>query len=702
MTGKSEYPPNRLIHEKSPYLLQHAHNPVDWRSWGDEAFADARRENRPVFLSIGYATCHWCHVMERESFENESIAKMLNNAFICIKVDREERPDIDHIYMTACQLMTGQGGWPLTIFMTPEGLPFFAGTYFPPEARYGRPGLQEIVPRLRELWDENPSEIARISQSIGAHVMAHFGATTGAEPDPRAAEATLRELQHSFDPAFGGFGTQPKFPMPHQISFLLRHYARSGNPHALLMAQATLDGMMNGGIHDHLGGGFHRYSTDRRWLVPHFEKMLYDQALCATAFLEAFQVTGVTSYACTAENIFEYVLRDLADSGGAFYSAEDADSEGEEGRFYVWTMRQIEEILGHSDADLASAAYGAAGTGNFAEEASGRLAGSNILHRPRPLDDIACKQSRTPEEASARMEILRRKLFEARAGRPRPHRDEKILADWNGLMIAALALGARVLKQPEFAEDATRACHFILTRMTAPDGRLLHRYCCGEAAIPAQLDDYAFMIWGLLNLYQADFRPEHLQEAVRLCDICLHDFEDAEAGGFFMTAKDAAGDLIARPREWHDGAQPSGNSVMLHNLANLAALTGAVRFETAARRLLSTAAPLLNQAPTAHSWLISGAELLFRGVTTVTVAGKRNDKDTLALTGVSGTLYLPGVLFILRDPDEPGSCLEELCLPARGKQMIGGKATAYVCREGACLEPVFTMEALSSILAPEN
>ncbi|HJX13904.1 MAG TPA: thioredoxin domain-containing protein, partial [Dehalococcoidales bacterium] len=522
---------NRLAREKSPYLLQHAANPVDWYPWGDEAFGKAARENKPVFLSIGYSTCHWCHVMAHESFEDPEVGRLLNEGFVAVKVDREERPDIDMLYMTVCQAMTGSGGWPLTILLTPDRRPFYAGTYIPRESRYGRLGLLELLPRIRELWTTRPNDLPDSAARITATLQRAVALPPGAELGEDVLHRAWEELAPRFDTRYGGFGTAPKFPSPHNLTFLLRYGKRTGREEARDMVERTLRAMRRGGIHDHIGFGFHRYATDPTWLVPHFEKMLYDQALLATAYLEAYQATGREEYARTAREIFTYVRRDMTAPEGAFYTAEDADSEGVEGKFYVWTSAEIKQILAPGEADLFTRVFNIREEGNFADGAESGRTGHNIPHLTRPLEEISAELQIPLSKLEQKLEAIRRKLFTHREQRVRPHRDDKILTDWNGLMIAALALGARALGEPEYAAAARQAADFILNNLVGPDGRLLHRYRDGEAAIPAHLDDYAFLVHGLVELYEATFEVGYLERALALNRQLLEHFWDGGNGG---------------------------------------------------------------------------------------------------------------------------------------------------------------------------
>ena len=496
---------NRLAAEKSPYLLQHADNPVDWYPWGPEAFEKARMENKPIFLSIGYSTCHWCHVMEHESFEDEQVAKLLNETFVCIKVDREERPDIDQVYMTVCQMMTGSGGWPLTVITTPDKKPFYVGTYFPRESRFGRIGMMDLVPRIKQAWADDPDELLAHARRISDSLQQTVPSSPGQMPDETSLALAYQQLSGIFDRANGGFGNSPKFPTPHNLVFLLHYHKRAPEQNSLKMVEQTLQAMRAGGIYDHIGFGFHRYSTDSRWLVPHFEKMLYDQALLAMAYTQAYQATADARYSQTAREIISYVLRDMTDTGGGFYSAEDADSEGGEGKFYLWTSDEVGDCLTPDEADLVRKVFNISREGNFSEEATGERTGRNILHLTDNLDTFAEDLSISQKELQERLEAARGKLFQYRQKRIHPHKDDKILTDWNGLMIAALAQAGRALDETEYTEAAEKAADFILTNLRRPDGRLLHRYRDGNAGIDAHLDDYAFLTWAMLELYETTF-----------------------------------------------------------------------------------------------------------------------------------------------------------------------------------------------------
>ncbi len=562
---------NRLAREKSPYLLQHAYNPVDWFPWGEEAFAKAKEEDMPVFLSIGYSTCHWCHVMERESFEDEEVAAILDKHYIAIKVDREERPDIDQVYMSFCQAMTGHGGWPLTIVMTPEKKPFFAGTYFPKTARRGMPGLIWLLNRIAELWQQRRDELLQAGEEISRFLKPKINSEDKGELSRQIIEQGFALLSRSFDPTHGGFGTAPKFPAPHNLTFLLRYGLADKNKKAWQLVEKTLTQMYKGGIFDHIGYGFARYSTDRQWLVPHFEKMLYDNALLTIAYLETYQATGKELFRQVAEQIMEYVLRDLTAPEGAFFSAEDADSEGEEGKFYLWGYQEVEEILGTEAAEKYCRVYGLSQEGNFA--------GRNI---PNLLNTDPDKL--TAEEKEFLM-ACRKRLYEEREKRVRPFKDDKVLTAWNGLMIAALALAGRILGQERYRQAAAQAYDFIKNNLIRENGRLYARYRKGEAAYDGYLEDYAFLIWGLIELYQASFQPEYLEQALALTEVALQDFWDSEDQGFYMTGSGSE-ELLFRPKEVYDGAMPSGNSVMAFNMLRLAALTGKEFLAEKAQKLM--------------------------------------------------------------------------------------------------------------------
>ncbi len=586
--------PNRLIDEKSPYLQQHAYNPVDWYPWGEEAFKRALEEDKPVFLSIGYSTCHWCHVMEHESFMNEQVAEKMNQAFINIKVDREERPDIDGVYMTVSQMLTGSGGWPLTIIMTPEKKPFYAATYIPRETSYGRIGMLDLIPQMKNYWENQRERLESISENVALSLKQGRGGDE--ELSEAIFDTAFMLLEDLYDEEHGGFGTAPKFPTPHNMLFLLRYWKRTGNQKAMTMVEKTLTEMKQGGIYDHIGYGFHRYSTNREWLVPHFEKMLYDQAMLLMTYTEAYQTTKKKEYMETTEEIITYVLRDLSSPEGGFYSAEDADSEGEEGKFYVWSTEELRAILTEEEYERITKHYNIKPEGNYLDEASSRKTGKNILHLTNGSDD------------DETLFLVKNKIFEARESRIRPQLDDKLLTDWNGLMIAALSKAGRAFQVKEYILEAVRATEFILTKMW--DGStLLHRYREDEAGIPGFLNDYAFLTWGLIELYHATNEERYLETAIKVNQSMINKFQDPN-GGFYFTAEDAE-KLLTRRKEIYDGAIPSGNSIAFYNLLRLSRLTGETRLEDHARRLSMFFSSSLLGQPIAYTMFLVGLDFAF-------------------------------------------------------------------------------------------
>ncbi len=693
--------PNRLISEKSPYLLQHAYNPVDWYPWGEEAFEKARQEDKPIFLSIGYSTCHWCHVMERESFEDEEVASLLNRAFVCIKVDREERPDIDQIYMTVCQIMTGTGGWPLTIIMTPDKRPFFAATYLPKSSRFGRMGLMELIPRIEDLWKHRRSEVLASTDKI---VQALSTVETTPAPSSLTEQtlgAAFQALEQTYDEEYGGFGTSPKFPSPHQLFFLLRYWHRTGATKALEMVEKTLAHMTMGGIYDHIGYGFHRYSTDRQWLVPHFEKMLYDQALTGMAYVEAFQATGKEDYATTVRQIFEYVMRDMRSPLGGFYCAEDADSEGVEGKFYVWRRDEILEILGADAGELFCRVYNVKKEGNYKEESTGRFNGTNILYLSKPLEDLAREMGMAPSTLAAQLREARERLFREREKRVRPDRDDKILTDWNGLMIAALAMGARTLNDPEYLDAARGAADFVLRYLRTRQGRLLHRYRDGEAAIEAHLDDYAFFVWGLIELYEASFDPLYFKEATDLTNTMLHHYWDPIKGGLFFTPDDGE-DLIIRKKELYDGAVPSGNSVALMDLLKLAHLTGKTDLEQKASELVKAFSGQVAQAPLAYTQFLCGLDFALGPTKELLLIGQEGAADTKRMIHTAFSGFHPRMVVLLKPTNRGKTLIDSLAPFAANNPAVEGRATAYLCEGFVCHSPTTDPDELAKMLTGER
>lgn len=689
--------PNRLIHEKSPYLLQHAYNPVDWYPWGEEAFEKARKEDKPIFLSIGYSTCHWCHVMERESFEDVEVAKLMNDVFVSIKVDREERPDLDHLYMTVSQMLTGGGGWPLNIFMTPEKKPFFAATYIPKSGRFGKAGMMELIPRIQSVWQKRRAEVFESAEKIIAALKSMETDRPGEELDLSTLEKAYKEFSGRYDATYGGFSTSPKFPTPHNFLFMLRYWKRKGKSHALEMVEKTLQEMRFGGIYDQIGFGFHRYSTDREWLVPHFEKMLYDQAMLALAYIEAFQVTGNEIYGNTAREIFTYVLRDMTGSEGGFYSAEDADSEGEEGKFYVWEEKEIQEILGKDASALFIRVFNVASGGNFKEEATGHETGTNILYMGKSLSEIASEVEISPSVLETQIIEARKKLFEVREKRIHPYKDDKVLTDWNGLMIAAFARGARVLGEPEYAEAAKRAVEFIMKHLRKEDGRLLHRFREGEAKIEGLVDDYAFLIWGLIELYQATFEAHYLRTALDLNDELLKHFWDKDRGGFFFTPDDGEV-LIVRKKEVYDGAVPSGNAVAAYNLLRLARFTADPELEKKASETILAFSGQIHQFPSGYTQFLVAADFALGPAYEVVVVGKPGAKDTSEMLKALTGDYFPNKVTLFRPSGEKSPGILDVAGFVREHASINGKATAYVCVATACLKPTTDIKEMLSMI----
>ncbi|MFO8009942.1 MAG: thioredoxin domain-containing protein [Dehalococcoidia bacterium] len=667
--------PNKLAHEKSPYLLQHADNPVDWYPWADEAFRKAREENKPVFLSVGYSTCHWCHVMAHESFEDEQVARLMNDAFISIKVDREERPDIDGIYMTVCQMMTGSGGWPLTIMMTPDKQPFFAATYIPKETRFGRIGMIDLIPKVKDIWINRKSELLESARKITSTVQQISPGTPGEELEAHLLSSAYEELAARFDSQYGGFGSAPKFPTPHNLLFLLRYWKNTHADKAMQMVEQTLQSMRCGGIYDHVGFGFHRYSTDREWLVPHFEKMLYDQAMLVTAYTEAYQATGNPKYEQTAREIITYVLRDMTAPEGGFYSAEDADSEGEEGKFYIWSEDEIRQVLG-DEADSVINTFNISPEGNYREEATRQETGYNILHLKGLLS----------EEAESRWKAARQKLFEHRQKRIHPHKDDKLLTDWNGLMIAALSKAAQAFDEPEYAKSARMAADFILNTMRTPEGRLLHRYRDGEAAISAYADDYAFFVWGLLELYEAIFETRYLSTALQLDQDFRKHFWDETQGGFFATPDDGER-LFIRQKEIYDGAIPSANSVAMMNLLRLGRITANSEFEQRAERIGKAFSNDVEKAPVAYTQLMCALNFATGPTYEVVIAGDIGTEGTDNMLQKLSKTFLPNKVVIYKSVEESSPEIHKIAPFTRDLVSIDGRATAYVCFNFSCSLP---------------
>jgi len=685
-------PYNRLQNEKSPYLLQHSQNPVDWYAWGDEAFEKALHEDKPIFLSIGYSTCHWCHVMERESFEDEEVARLLNETFVNIKVDREERPDIDAVYMKVCQIMTQSGGWPLTIMMTPDKKPFFAATYIPRETRYGHVGLLEMIPEVKSFWQTKRADVISVASEI-INVLKRPTISNTKDVGEETLHRAYRSLSMGFDKTFGGFGQAPKFPSPHNFFFLLRYWKRTGEAQALHMVERTLQNMRRGGIYDQIGFGFHRYSTDARWIVPHFEKMLYDQALMAMAFIELFQVTGKKEYETSAREIFSYVLRDLTDGKGGFYCAEDADSEGVEGKFYLWTQEEIRGVLTKDESDLFLSHY--MHVDDVTVQGMEEIPAGHFIPHLNPWSSSDAEDGLT--ELSDKMDGIQKKLFAVRKKRVHPHKDDKILTDWNGLMISALARGAQVFDEPVYAKAAMRAMDFIFQSLQTKEGRLLHRFRDGQGAIAANIDDYSFMVWALLELYDATFEIRYLFKALEYQSHLFGYFRDDENGGLFFTPNDAE-ELLTRPKELYDGAIPSGNSLAFINTLRLSRITGDAEMGERAHEIYRAFCAEVDAMPTAFTQFLCGLDFAIGPASEVIIAGKMDHSDTQALFTALRRSFVPNKIIVFRPESSAQPDIETIAPFVQPYSSINGQATAYVCSNFTCSLPTNDPEQMMKLL----
>lgn len=672
-TGR-EQKTNLLIHESSPYLLKHATNPVDWHPWGDEAFQLAQEEDKPILLSIGYLTCHWCNVMEKESFSDPAVGSLINEIFIPVKVDREERPDIDQIYMKACQLLSTSCGWPLTLFLSPGGKPFYAATYIPRENRFGRLGLLELLPRVRELWALERDSILKSADSVHAAMISATIQLPGSEINDSMLDHAFKAFSENFDSSHGGFGSGPKFPKPLNLLFLLRYWHRSGNDHGLAMAEKTLAAMRRGGIYDHLGFGFHRYTTDRMWRIPHFEKMLYDQALLALVYLEAYQATGRQEFARTSREILDYVLQNLTSPEGGFYSAESADSEGEEGKFYLWQAEELKNILSSDEASVAKRIFHISPDGNYVDPVKGMKTGSNILFSTEDVREVG------------EYEAIRQKMLKARAVRPRPERDDKVLTDWNGLMIVALAKAAQVLGEPEYGSAAQGTARFILRNLRKDQDGLLHRWRNGQAGVAATAADYSFLTWGLLELYSWDFDTRWLQQALKFTDHLIKNYWDDKLGGFFLT-ESGPESFLPRIKETNDTAQPSSNGVAMLNLLKLGRLTGNHQFEEKAGAIRLLLSSDLKDSPLAYPMLLSASAFALAPSQEVVIVGRRDSSDTKALLQVLRQNYFPSVAVLFKPAAEQNPAISSYAPFAEFMSALNDKATAYVCTNFTCNFP---------------
>ena len=674
---------NRLVFEGSPYLLQHAANPVDWYPWGEEAFQRANELNKPIFLSIGYTTCHWCHVMEHESFENEEVASLMNNAFVCIKVDREERPDIDNVYMEITQIMNNRGGWPMTVIMTPEKQPFFSGTYFPKHSRSRRIGMMELIPRIKAAWENSRDSLKLDAANLTARLKRNqVNRTSEGEISKDIMDRVFRSFSNRYDEKRGGFGNAPKFPKAHDYSFLIKYWSRNRNQQALDMAEFSLKSMRNGGMYDQVGFGFHRYSTDANWLVPHFEKMLYDQAILVQAYLDAYQATGKQYYADVVDEILEYVLRDMTSPEGGFFSAEDADSEGEEGKFYVWNINELKEILGKEDADLYQQVFNLKIDGNWNE---GRRHKTNIPHLKVDIRTSASEYNMDAREFINYLENIRQIIFTIRENRIHPQKDDKILTDWNGLMIAAMARAGAVLNNEKYANSAIKAMDFILKYLQNEDGSLFKRYRKGNVGLTGVLDDYAFTIWGLIELYQMNYDEKYLEIAMNLSEYQIDQFWDFDNHGFFFTAE-LGEKLLVRSKEIYDGAIPSGNSVSAYNFIRLARMTSRPDFEDTAFQIFNAFSGTLNRGSSGYSMMMQAVDFAFGPSYEVLVFGRKGDFETQKMLEDIQSIYMPNRVIVF---GSNGSAELKNIIPFIGyyPPAADGKPLVYVCQNFSCKLP---------------
>ena len=677
---------NRLIHETSPYLLQHAHNPVDWYPWGDEAFQKAKSENKPVLLSIGYSACHWCHVMEHESFENEKIAALMNDLFVSIKVDREERPDLDEIYMNAVQMLTGRGGWPMTVFLTPEGKPFYGGTYFPPEDRQGMPGFPRILTGVAQAYREKPQDVERsVEQILSALKRMSESHESKATFSPDAIAESAEQISRAYDSDHGGLGRAPKFPNAGVYELFLRYYHQSKNQRFLEMVTHTLTKMALGGIYDHLGGGFHRYSVDEKWLVPHFEKMLYDNAQLLRIYAQLYCVTGNDLFKNVTEETADYLLREMLHSEGGFYSTQDADSEDEEGKFFIWSPQEINSIIGEEAGEIFARIYDVSDFGNFE--------GKNILHPILSFEQASKLFRKDVKEIAAIIADGKLKLFQEREKRIKPFRDEKIITSWNGLMLSGLAEAIKIAPQKAYVESANRTVEFIFSKIFR-DGHLLHSYKDGKAKLLGYLDDYAFLAVGLLDLYETTFDRTQFERAIKLADTMLSEFWDEKDGAFFYTGKSHE-QLISRAKPVFDASIPSGNSMATHLLLRLHHLTGREDYLKRAETVLRSYYDAMMSQPFGFAHMLCSLDLYLRKPKEIVVIGNREDTNVAELVSRIHSVYLPNKSLQLAGPDQS---LEKVSPLLQGKTQLDGKPTVYVCHNFTCSAPVTSWEELKSLL----
>lgn len=703
--------PNRLINEKSPYLLQHAFNPVNWYPWGEEAFEKARRENKPIFLSIGYSTCYWCHVMEREVFEVPAIAAELNRMFVAIKVDREERPDVDRIYMQALQLMTGGGGWPMSIFMTQDLKPFWGGTYIPPESKYGRLGFVELITRINDIWVTQKDDLIDSADNLYSILISENSRTDASRPlKVEILETGFNLFQNSYDPKYGGFGNSPKFPRASIFNFMLRYAERADSQPAKEMILHTLRKIAEGGIYDHIGGGFHRYSIDERWHVPHFEKMLYDQGQLIVAYLEAYQISGEEFYADIAKDALSYVLRNMTSPGGGFYSAEDAESatdpahpnEKSEGAFYIWSAEELQEVLGEDATNIFSYYYGVESDGNVRDDPFEEFSGKNVLYRAHTQEEAALNFGISVDELSNQLKKARKMLFEEREERVNPHLDDKILVSWNGYMISAFAKAYQIFSDEEYLTAAKRAVGFIeINLYDARKKTLKRRYRDGEAGITANLADYALLIASLLDLYEASFNVHYLRWAAELNDSMILHFYDESTGAFWDTPENIE-NLLVRTRDEYDSAEPTGNSVAVMNLLRLSQMLDSQDLREKADSVLAYYAPVIERAPQALPQMLAAYDFSLVKSKQIIIAGNINKEDTRIMISKLHSKYIPNKIVLFADSQNGENFLSDKLPIIKAMKMINGKATAYVCENYACKLPTTDLDVFISLLEEKS
>jgi uncharacterized protein len=685
--------PNRLSNETSPYLLQHANNPVDWYPWGDEAFDLAAELDKPVFLSVGYSACHWCHVMERESFEDEAISAELNNHFVSVKVDREERPDIDQIYMAAVQLITRRGGWPMSVFLTPDRKPFYGGTYWPPRRQMNSPGFADVLAAVLDAWHNRREQALQQSDELTDRIASSFPLADASPICEQTLHTAAAQLEDSFDHVHGGFGRAPKFPHSMDIQLLLREWRRTGTKQLLHVVQHTLDKMAQGGIYDHLAGGFARYSTDDQWLVPHFEKMLYDNAQLCNVYLEAYQVTGEPRYERVVRETLDYIIREMTDEGGGFHSTEDADSEGVEGKFYAWNRDELVEVLGSDEATRFALVYGATEGGNFD--------GRNILYLPRSIEAACADHGWDVDETHRELAVCREKLLDRRATRIRPGKDDKVLVSWNGLMIDAMARAGATLNDWTYIQAADDAATFICEQMCREDGRLLHSWRSGEARLDAYLDDYACLIHALVSVYEATFDEHWVDEAVRLAELMVEHFHDAVDGGFFYTADDHE-QLIARKKDYFDSSVPSGNGAAACALMRLSKLTGRSEWLQIATRTIESGSGVIENAPAASGQILLALDMVIGPMWELVIVASGRDQNELS--AAVHQLFLPARIVAARDRSNPENYSDHLSGLFESRLAADAQSQLYVCQDGICQQPVYgtvaAKEAIARLVTP--